>query len=153
MAPDNRSSVWFHELAAPDVVDYAKNVCDVAILPLGAIEQHGPHCPCASDALNAIGMSELIAKKSGAMVLPSPMYGSHPYHHWGVQGTIPLRFETHTAVIEDIVRGALVAGFNKFILLSAHGQVSSTIVAVHKLGIEGHFVLSLHWYDFLRDNQ
>jgi creatinine amidohydrolase/Fe(II)-dependent formamide hydrolase-like protein len=37
--------------------------------------------------------------------------------------------------------------------LSAHGQVASTIVAVHKLGIEGHFVLSLHWYDFLRDNQ
>ena len=75
MASDKRSSVWFHELAAPDVVDYAKNVCDVAILPLGAIDQHGPHCPCASDALNAIGMSELIAKKSGAMVLPSPMYG------------------------------------------------------------------------------
>ena len=153
MTSDKRSSVWFHELAAPDVIDYAKNVCDVAILPLGAIEQHGPHCPCASDALNAIGMSELIAKKSGAMVLPSPMYGSHPYHHWGVQGTIPLRFETHTALIEDIVRGASVAGFNKFILLSAHGQVSSTIVAVHKLGIEGQFVLSLHWYDFLRDNQ
>jgi len=153
MSKNERSSVWFHELAAPDVIDYAKNVCDVAILPLGAIEQHGPHCPCASDALNAIGMCELIAKKSGAMVLPSPMYGSHPYHHWGVQGTIPLRFETHTALIEDIVRGASVAGFNKFILLSAHGQVSSTIVAVHKLGIEGQFVLSLHWYDFLRDNQ
>ena len=46
-----------------------------------------------------------------------------------------------------------MAGFNKFILFSAHGQVSSTIVAVHKLGIEGNFVLSLHWYDFLRDNQ
>jgi creatinine amidohydrolase len=145
--------VWFHEVAAPDIIDYAKNVCDVAILPLGAIEQHGPHCPCASDALNAIGMSELIAKKSGATVLPCPMYGSHPYHHWGVEGTIPLRFETHIALIEDIVRGASVAGFNKFILLSAHGQVSSTIVAVHKLGIEGNFVLSLHWYDFLRDNR
>ncbi len=54
MSKDKRSSVWFHEMAAPDVVDYAKNVCDVAILPLGAIEQHGPHCPCASDALNAL---------------------------------------------------------------------------------------------------
>ena len=31
--------------------------------------------------------------------------------------------------------------------------MSSTIVAVHKLGIEGHFVLSLHWYDFLRDDR
>ncbi len=153
MSKGERSSVWFHEVAAPDIVDYAKNVCDLAILPIGAIEQHGPHCPCASDALNAIGMAELIAKKSGATVLPCPMYGSHPYHHWGVKGTIPLRFETHIALLEDIVRGASVAGFNKFIILSAHGQVSSTIVAVHKLGIEGNFVLSLHWYDFLRDNQ
>jgi creatinine amidohydrolase len=152
MTKDTRSSVWFHEVAGPDIVNYAKNVCDLAILPIGAIEQHGPHCPCASDALNAMGMAELIAKKSGATVLPCPMYGSHPYHHWGVEGTIPLRFETHIALLEDIVRGASVAGFNKFIILSAHGQVSSTIVAVHKLGIEGHFVLSLHWYDFLRDN-
>jgi creatinine amidohydrolase/Fe(II)-dependent formamide hydrolase-like protein len=153
MSNGERSSVWFHEVAAPDIVNYAKNVCDLAILPIGAIEQHGPHCPCASDALNAIGMAELIAEKSGATVLPCPMYGSHPYHHWGVEGTIPLRFETHIALLEDIVRGASVAGFNKFIILSAHGQVSSTIVAVHKLGIEGNFVLSLHWYDFLRDNQ
>ena len=61
-----RSSVWFHEVSAPDLVDYATNVCDVAILPLGAIEQHGPHTPCAVDAFNAIGMTELIAKKSGA---------------------------------------------------------------------------------------
>jgi creatinine amidohydrolase/Fe(II)-dependent formamide hydrolase-like protein len=81
------------------------------------------------------------------------MYGSHPYHHWGVPGTIPLRFETHIELLCDIVRGASVAGYNKFIIISAHGQVSSTIVAVHKLGIEGHFVLSLHWYDFLRDNK
>jgi creatinine amidohydrolase len=150
---NERSSVWFHERCAPDIVDYAKNVCDLAILPIGAIEQHGPHSPCAVDALNATRMCELIAAKSGATVLPCPMYGSHPYHHWGVEGTIPLRFETHIALLEDIIRGASVAGFNKFIILSAHGQVSSTIVAVHKLGIEGHFVLSMHWYDFLRDNQ
>ncbi|MBT4525405.1 MAG: creatininase family protein [Deltaproteobacteria bacterium] len=148
-----RKSVWFHELSGKEVVQYAKEVCDVAILPLGSIEQHGPHCPTASDTLNAMGMAEKIAEKSGAMVLPCPMYGSHPYHHWNMPGTIPLTFETHTALIMDIVRGAAIAGYNKFILLSAHGQVSSTIVAVHKLGLEGYFTLSMHWYDFLRDNQ
>ena len=153
MTSKERSSVWFHEVSAPDLVEYATTVNDVAILPLGAIEQHGPHCPCAVDAFNAMGMAELIAEKTGATVLPCPMYGSHPYHHWGVHGTIPLRFETHIALIEDIINGAVVAGFKKFIILSAHGQVSSTIVAVHKLGIQGRFVLSLHWYDFLRDSQ
>ncbi|OGP90676.1 MAG: hypothetical protein A2157_00475 [Deltaproteobacteria bacterium RBG_16_47_11] len=148
-----RKSVWFHENPGPEVVQYAKEVCDVGILPLGSIEQHGPHCPSASDSFNAMGMVERIAEKSGAMALPCPMYGSHPYHHWNMPGTIPLTYETHIGLVMDIVKGASVSGFNKFILLSAHGQVSSTIVAVHKLGLEGYFVLSLHWYDFLRDNQ
>lgn len=149
----NRDSVWFHNNSADVNVAYAKDVCDVAILPIGAIEQHGPHCPCASDTYNAIGLAEIIAERSGAMLLPCPMYGSHPHHHWGMAGTIPLKYETHIALLEDIIRGAAVAGFNKFIILSAHGQVSSMIVAVHKLGIEGYFTIGSTWYDFLRDNK
>ncbi len=151
MSEDGKA-YWWHEMTADEVVEHAKRD-DIAILPLGAIEQQGPHCPNGDDSFNAIGMAELISEKTGAMVLPCPMYGSHPYHHWGMPGNIPLRYETHIAMVEDIVKGASVSGFNKFILLSAHGQVSSTIVAVHKLGIDGYFVLSLHWYDFLRDNQ
>lgn len=149
----NRDSLWFSENSAPVNLKYAKEVCDIAILPLGAIEQHGAHCPCGMDTFNAIGISEGVAKKTGAMILPTPMYGSHPYHHWGMPGTIPLTFETHVGLIMDIVRGAAVAGFNKFLIISAHGQVSSTIVAVHKLGIEGYYTLSSTWYDFLRDNK
>ncbi len=149
----NRDSVWFQENSAKVNVEYAKNVCDVAILPIGAIEQHGPHCPCGSDTFNAIGIAEKVADKTGAMLLPCPMYGSHPHHHWGMAGTIPLKYETHIALLEDIVRGAAVAGYNKFIIISAHGQVSSMIVAVHKLGIEGFFTISSTWYDFLRDDK
>ena len=98
-------------------------------------------------------MAEHISRKTGVMILPCPMYGSHPFHHWGMPGNIPLTYETHIGLVMDIVRGATVTGFNKFIILSAHGQVSSTIVAVHKLGLEGIFTLSLHWYDFLRDDR
>jgi creatinine amidohydrolase len=148
-----RKSVWWHENPGPVVVAWAKEKCDLAVLPLGAVEQHGPHCPNGSDAFNAMGIVEKICEKTGAMALPCPMYGSHPYHHWNMPGTLPLEYETHTAMVCDIIRGAQVAGYNKFIIVSAHGQVSSTIVAVHKLGREGAFVLSLHWYDFLRDDK
>ncbi len=150
---DKRDSVWFHENSAHVCTDYAKEVCDIAILPIGAIEQHGAHCPTGMDTFNALGIAEKIAYETGAMLLPSPMYGSHPYHHWGMPGTIPLTFETHIGLLMDIVRGAAVAGYNKFLIISAHGQVSSTIVATHKLGIEGFFTLSSTWYDFLRDNK
>lgn len=150
---DKRYSVWFQENSAPVNSEHAKNVCDLAILPIGAIEQHGPHCPCGMDSYNAIGIAEKVAQATGATVLPCPMYGSHPYHHWGMPGTIPLSFETHIGMLTDIVKGAAVAGFNKFLIISAHGQVSSTIVAVHKLGIEGFFTVSSTWYDFLRDDK
>ena len=148
-----RKFLWWHELPAPEVLRWAREECDVALLPLGSVEQHGAHSPCGVDTLNASRMAELIARKSGVMLLSSPMYGSHPYHHWHMPGTIPLSYETHIALLVDIVRGAAEAGYNKFLLLSAHGQVSTTLVAVHKLGLEGHFTLSLHWYDFLRDNR
>jgi creatinine amidohydrolase len=148
-----RKYLWWHELPVTEVTQFAKEVSDIAILPIGAVEQHGPHAPCGVDDFNAIRMAEEIAKKTDVMLLPCPMYGSHPYHHWYMPGTIPLSYDTHIALLVDIVKGASVSGFNKFIILSAHGQVSTTIVAVHKLGLAGYFTLSLHWYDFLRDNQ
>jgi creatinine amidohydrolase len=147
-----KKALWWQEMTAEAILEHVKKD-DIAILPMGAIEQHGPHCPCGDDSYNAIGMAEHVSRKTGVMLLPCPMYGSHPYHHWGMPGNIPLTYETHIGLVTDIVRGAAVSGFNKFILLSAHGQVSSTLVAVHKLGLEGYFTLSLHWYDFLRDDK
>ena len=150
---NKRDSVWFQENSAHVVCNYAKEVCDVAILPIGAIEQHAAHAPTGMDTYNAIGIAEKVGAATGAMVLPCPMYGSHPHHHWGMPGTIPLTYETHIGLLMDIIRGASIAGYNKFIIISAHGQVSSTIVATHKLGIEGLFTISSTWYDFLRDDK
>lgn len=150
---NRRDSVWYQENSAAVVTDYAREVCDVAILPIGAIEQHASHAPTGMDTFNAIGIAEKVGEKTGAMVLPCPMYGSHPHHHWGMPATIPLTYETHIGLLTDIIRGAAVAGYNKFLIISAHGQVSSTIVATHKLGIEGFFTISSTWYDFLRDDK
>jgi creatinine amidohydrolase len=149
----DKKFLWWHELPLPEVTGFAKEVSDIALLPIGAIEQHGPHSPCGVDALNAMGLAEMVAKRTDVMLLPCPMYGSHPYHHWYMPGTIPLSYDTHIALLVDIVKGAAVSGYNKFIILSAHGQVSTTLVAVHKLGLAGYFTLSMHWYDFLRDNK
>jgi len=150
---DRRDSVWFQDNTAPVNIAYAKEVCDIAILPIGAIEQHGPHCPNGMDSFNAIGLAEKIAERSGATVLPCPMYGGHPYMHMGMPGTIALNYETNIALIHDIIAGAANVGYNKFIILSAHGADSSFITAVHKLGMEGFFTLSSTWYDFLRDDK
>lgn len=147
-----RKHLWWQELTRDEILEDVKNT-DIAILPIGATEQHGPHCPCGSDYFNALGLAEKVAERTGVMLLPPLPYGAHPYHHWYMPGTIPVGYDTHTALLCDIIRGASQAGYKKFIILSAHGQVASTLVAMNKLGLEGHFVLTMHWYDFLRDNQ
>lgn len=147
-----RKHLWWDQLSKDEILEDVKR-CDLAILPIGAIEQHGPHCPSGSDAYNAKGIAEKVAERTGAMLLPLLPYGSHPYHHWYMPSTLPLSYENHIGILVDIIKGAAVAGYKKFFILSAHGQVAATLVAVNKLGLEGHFVLSAHWYDFLRDDQ
>ena len=66
MTGTKRSSVWFHEIPGKEAVAYANEVCDLAIMPLGAIEQHGQHGPIRSDSYNPIGICKRIAEKSGA---------------------------------------------------------------------------------------
>lgn len=150
---NKRDSVWLQDNPAPVNIAYAHEVNDFAILPLGAIEQHAAHCPTGMDSFNAIGLAEKVAERTGATVLPCPMYGGHPYMHMGVPGTIPLNYETNIALIHDIIHGAAQIGFNKFLLLVAHGADSSFVTAVHKCGLEGYFTVAATWYDFLRDNK
>jgi len=94
---------FWHEMALPEVADFAKEKSDIAILPIGATEQHGPHSPNGVDFFNAKYMALEIAKKTDVMLLPPLPYGSHPYHHWYMPGTIPLSYDTHTAVLVDII--------------------------------------------------
>ena len=107
---DRRDSVWFQDSTAPVNIAYAKEVCDLAILPLGAVEQHGPHCPNGMDSFNAIGLAEKVAERSGATALPCPMYGGHPYMHMGMPGTIALNYDTNIALIHDIIAKNLPQG-------------------------------------------
>ena len=73
--------------------------------------------------------------------------------HMGMPSTITLNYETNMALLHDIIASASNVGYNKFIMLVAHGADSSFIPAVHKLGMEGYFILASTWYDFLRDNK
>lgn len=59
---NKRDSLWFQDNSAAVNIAYAKEVCDLAILPIGAIEQHGPHCPCGSDSFNAMGIADVRGK-------------------------------------------------------------------------------------------
>jgi creatinine amidohydrolase len=101
-----------------------------------------------ADYFNAMGISEMISKRTGVIVAPGLPYGSHPYHHFGYAGTIPLRPSTQITLVRDIVKGFVNSGFNKVIIINAHGQWWVLSTALHEIVLDVNvFMAVATWQD------
>lgn len=99
-----------------------KNV--VAILPVGALEQHGPHLPMGTDAIFATKMAEAIADAIDGLVLPTINYGYKSQSRSGggqtFPGTTSLDGTTLIRTMQDIVRELARHGVQRLLVLDGH---------------------------------
>lgn len=95
----------------------------VAVLPVGTVEQHGPHLPLVTDVLTASEMSRMAVERmpSEAVLLP-PVYYSFNEHHLDFPGTIAVEGETIVRYVTDIGRSLAHHGFRKILLVNGHGS-------------------------------
>jgi creatinine amidohydrolase len=94
---------------------------DMAILPIGSIEQHGPHLPIGTDWIFAEEDAKRIAEKIGnCYLLPALPYGN-AQEHLGFSGTVTLRPSTLAQVIRDIILSLYLQGIKKIVIVSDHG--------------------------------
>ena len=96
----------------------------VAILPLGAVEAHGPHLPLGTDVVISDGMakraaSELEAEGVRAFVLPALAYAPAEYAA-EFAGTISIRSATAQALLIDIAASLKAQGFACLALANSH---------------------------------
>ncbi|MED1472258.1 creatininase family protein [Bacillus salipaludis] len=109
-------------------VEEALKSVQVAIIPVGAHEQHGPHMVESCDAV----LAERMAKRLGermfpyAVVTPTVNMGVSE-HHMNFPGTISLNPSTLTAILYDMISSLKHHGINKFLLLNSHGGNQSTL--------------------------
>ena len=95
----------------------------VAVLPVGTVEQHGPHLPLVTDVLTASEMSRRAVEQiSGEAVLMPSVFYSFNEHHMDFPGTIAVRGQTVIDYVTDIGLSLARHGFRKVLLVNGHGS-------------------------------
>jgi len=116
------SSVMLKDLCKADLEG---RQFEVAILPVGATEVHGPHLPFGIDTYNVEeiarrGAESALEKGAEALVLPPMPFGMDA-NLMGFPYTIDVTPATLMAVVGDVVRSMAVHGIRKVMLLNGHG--------------------------------
>ncbi|HKM77255.1 MAG TPA: creatininase family protein [Candidatus Bathyarchaeia archaeon] len=97
------------------------------LLPIGSLEQHGPHLPLATDTIIANHISQAVSQKSeSCFLMPSLVLGCS-LEHMGFPGTISLQVETLTNTILDIAVSLRNSGLTKVFIINGHGGNRATI--------------------------
>jgi creatinine amidohydrolase len=96
----------------------------LVVLPMGAIEQHGPHLPCDTDILVAQAVVDRTVAATASSVdlwtLPPLAYGKSN-EHLDFPGTVSLATETLLAVCRDLANSVARSGFRKLAFVNGHG--------------------------------
>jgi creatinine amidohydrolase len=117
----------------------------IALLPVGAVEQHGPHLPLLTDTVLASGVARRIAEGTDALLLPAIAYGD-AWTAEGWAGTLSLSPDTLRATVIDLGRGLLRMGVRGLVTINGHfGNREPIALAARALGELGLPVLHLDY--------
>lgn len=95
----------------------------LVVLPVGAVEQHGPHLPIFTDTLIAEGILEETfqhLKEENIWLLPALAYGKST-EHLGMAGTMTLSSNALQMACMDLAKSVKSSGFPRLVLFSTHG--------------------------------
>ncbi len=110
---------------------------DIVLIPVGSTENHGMHNVSGVDTLFVTMICEAVrrytAKQGRPVNITWPInYGSHPYHHIGMPGTIIMPEEVLKDTLVNVMLGLWNDGFRKQLIISNHGHLWVLESAIHE---------------------
>jgi creatinine amidohydrolase len=123
---------------------FARN--DIAIVPVGSNEQHGPQKPLGTDHLIAKALAEETAKRVGVVCLQVVPYGvsSHHKQFWGTISISPKVFKQY---VKEVCLSLNYYGVRKIVIVNGHGgNLSALEELARELREEGIFVSIFQWW-------
>jgi len=135
--------MFFPAAKSPDIVDKT-----VAVLPVGAFEQHGPYLPLVTDTLIACEIARRAAEAYELVRLP-PVCFSCSHEHASFPGMVSLSPSTLAAVIDEIRAGLSRSGISRLVIVNGHGGNSVLTNVVQAANTDRRQALlyptSYHW--------
>jgi creatinine amidohydrolase len=111
--------VRLDELTSADVARLRRK--PVVLLPVGAVEQHGPHLPLGADILQPMHVLERVAAKTGALLSPPIPYGlvvtGRPF-----PGSVSVSFDSLRSYVRDVLADLVRNGFRRIVVVSGHAE-------------------------------
>ncbi|MBS7642205.1 MAG: creatininase family protein [Candidatus Bathyarchaeia archaeon] len=127
---------------------------DIVFLPVGSLEAHGPFAPLGEDTIIGVSIAERVAYETGVTVAPPIPYGSHPSHHYGIPGTIPVKATLLAEYVAEVIRWLSNAGFKKIFIWNSHGQEYVLPIAKDLAIVEKRvhaLILVTSWWAWVQD--
>jgi creatinine amidohydrolase len=115
---EQKTKNYLPEMTWPEVRDLLTRT-DMAILPLTALEQHGPQLPIGTDYFTGIEEAKLIAQRTDVLVAPILFPGISPYH-MDFPGTIALSPDTVQRVYFEAAQSLVRHGIRRILLFATH---------------------------------
>ncbi|MGE3876702.1 MAG: creatininase [Parvibaculaceae bacterium] len=135
----------------------------VIILPVGSLEQHGPHSPLATDTIVPTEIGKAVAGKIGGLVAPAIAYGYKSMPRTGggnhFPGTVSLDGDTLVRLTRDIICEFARHGARSLLILDSHYEnemfliegIDLALKDLRSRGIDDLKVMKVRYFEFISD--
>src|SRR5687768_14836699 len=143
------------DLTWPEYQDLIGN--RIVVLPVGAIDGHGPHLPLSTDTIIAAHLASMLESHLDVLVLPAVPYSlkTPPTASGGeFPGVTDLRASTLTSVVHDLLRASYRHGARRFLILDSHKANVGTVREAVDLFVDNApdaRVLAAAWWDLVSE--
>src|ERR1700730_8881378 len=132
----------------------------ILVLPVGAVEQHGPHLPLTVDTEIPVRVASMLVERLNVIVAPAIPYGARSLPQSGggpgFPGTINIRGSVLTEYLKDVIAGYIAMRFRSIVILNGHYENESFIFEALELcrqegKLEGTKIIAVGWWSLVSD--
>lgn len=127
----------YAEMTAREIDEISREET-LVVLPIAAVEQHGPHMPTATDSIISTAIAEQVEQNlnESLLLLPTLWLGASQHHlRWGA--TLTSHVENYETLLCEICESLLDDGFRRVLILNGHGgNIGPMQISLRRLQVD-----------------